>query len=181
MKLFLLSNNRAVLTKGRNLNRVCVIADGRDCKVNGTLAIGRLSVQITDGIGNLPNISCGTVPACFCGFNHDADVYNDEFWVKDLYQLFLRIEILMKYACLPYIMRHENYNNSKFKGMYITIARWCNQPNFYKKKSFREFCVANGINSGAYRYMTEFEKLCPWFQRFFDMKFENERKFTGGV
>ena len=75
MKLFLLSNNRAVLTQGRNLNRVCVIADGRDCKVNGTLAIGRLSVQITDGIGNLPNISCGTVPASFTdadGLTYDA-------------------------------------------------------------------------------------------------------------
>lgn len=119
---------------------------------------------------------------CFCGFNHDADIYNDEFWVKDLYQLFERIEILMKYGCLPYIMRHENYNKSPFRGMYITIARWVNQPSFFKKQSLREYCTfTDGINSSAYRYMTEFEKLCPWFSKFFDMKFEEVREFTGGV
>ena len=118
---------------------------------------------------------------CFCGYNHDADIYNDEFWIKDLYELFQRIEILMQYGCLPYIMRHENYNKSPFRGMYITIARWCNQPSFYKKMSFREFCIANGENSSSNKYLTEFEKLCPWFQRFLDMKFENKKMFSGGV
>ncbi len=119
---------------------------------------------------------------CFCGFNHDADVYNDEFWIKDLYELFERIEILMKFGCVPYIMRHENYEKSPFRGMYITIARWCNQPNFYKKQSLREFCdVANGIDSASHRYLTDFEKLCPWFSKFFDMRFEEVRQFTGGV
>lgn len=118
---------------------------------------------------------------CFCGYNHDADIYNDEFWVKDLYELFQRIEILMQYGCLPYIMRHENYDKSPFRGMYITIARWCNQPNFYKKKSLREYCIANGINTSAYKYLTEFEKFYPCFSKFFDMKFEENRQFTGGV
>ena len=118
---------------------------------------------------------------CFCGYNHDSNIYNDEFWVKDLYELFQRIEILMQYDCLPYIMRHENYEKSPFKGIYITIARWCNQPNFYKKKTFREFCIANGLNSSSYKYLNEFEKLYPWFTKFFDMKFEKTRVFTGGV
>ena len=111
---------------------------------------------------------------CFCGFNHDAYIYNDAFWIKDLFELFQRVEILMQYGCLPYIMRHENYNKSPFKGMYITIARWCNQPGFYKKMSLREFCIANGQSSSANRYLTEFENLCPQFKKFFDMKFENE-------
>lgn len=119
---------------------------------------------------------------CFCAFNHDADIYDDDFWLKDLYELFERIEILMEYGCLPYIMRHENYDRSPFRGMYITIARWCNQPNFYKKQSLREFCdITNGINSTSHKYLAEFEKLCPWFSRFFDMKFEKARQFTGGV
>lgn len=118
---------------------------------------------------------------CFCGYNHDEDIYDDQFWIKDLYELFLRIEILMQYGCLPYIMRHENYNNSPFRGMYITIARWCNQPNFFKKQSLREYCtLTNGVNSAAYRYLTEFENLHPHFKPFFDMKFENVRKITGG-
>lgn len=118
---------------------------------------------------------------CFCGYNHDADIYDNEFWVRDLQELFQRIEILMRYGCLPYIMRHENYGKSPYRGMYITIARWCNQPSFFKKKSLREFCVANGINSSAYRYLTDFEKLYPWFSKFFDMKFEQVRQFTGGI
>lgn len=118
---------------------------------------------------------------CFCGYNHDSDKYDTEFWLKDLYELFQRIEILMEYGCLPYIMRHENYDKSPYRGMYITIARWCNQPNFYKKMSFREFCIANGLNSSAYKYFSEFEKLYPWFGRFFDMKFEEHRLFSGGV
>ena len=113
---------------------------------------------------------------CFCGFNHDADIYDDEFWVKDLKELFLRIQILMQYGCLPYIMRHENYEKSPFRGMYITLARWCNQPSFYKKLSFREYCtITNGIGSAAHRYLTEFESLYPWFGKFFDMKFESEK------
>ena len=118
---------------------------------------------------------------CFCGYNQDADIYDNEFWVNDLYELFLRIEILMKYGCLSYIMRHENYNKSPFRGMYITVARWCNQPSFYKKMSFREFCITNGENSSAYKYSTEFEKLYPQFKSLFDMKFENKKMFFGGV
>jgi hypothetical protein len=118
---------------------------------------------------------------CFCGYNHDSQTYNNSFFAKDLYELFKRIEILMKYGCLPYIMRHENYEKSPYRGMYITIARWCNQPSFYKKMSFREFCVANGENSSAYRYMAEFEKLYPQFKNFFDMKFEEIKQFSGGV
>ena len=113
---------------------------------------------------------------CFCGYNHDAEIYDTNFWIKDLYELFLRIRILMQYGCLPYIMRHENYNKSPFRGMYITIARWCNQPSFFKKQSLREFCtLTNGVGSSSHRYLTEFEKQYPQFQSFFDMKLEETR------
>ena len=79
-------------------------------------------------------------------------------------------------------MRHENYDKSPFRGMYITIARWCNQPNFYKKQSLREFCdITNGINSASHKYLSEFEKLYPCFSKFFDMKFEEIKQFSGGV
>ena len=119
---------------------------------------------------------------CFCGFNHDANIYDNDFWVKDLYELFKRIEILMRYGCLPYIMRHENYEKSPYRGMYITIARWCNQPSFFKKQSLREYVtLTDGTDKASYRYITEFEKLYPQFARFYDMKFEEVRQFTGGV
>ena len=61
----------------------------------------------------------------------------------DIEGAFFRIKILMEHGCLPYIMRFEEYNNSRFKGLYTQLARWCNQPGFYKKMSFRQYCVRN--------------------------------------
>ena len=61
----------------------------------------------------------------------------------DIEGTFFRIKILMEHGCLPYIMRFEEYNNSRFKSMYTQLARWCNQPGFYKKMSFRQYCVRN--------------------------------------
>lgn len=62
---------------------------------------------------------------------------------KDIEGTFFRIKTLMEYGCLPYIMRFEEYNNSRFKSMYTQLARWCNQPSFFKKMSFRQYCVRN--------------------------------------
>lgn len=64
----------------------------------------------------------------------------DEIDIKNTFE---RIKILMKYGCLPYIMRYEDYKLSKFKSMYIELARWCNQPSFIKKMSFRQYCIRN--------------------------------------
>lgn len=120
----------------------------------------------------------------FCCFNHeDPHVYDDEFWAKDILDIFKRIEILMKYQSLPYIMRYKDYTLSPYKGMYITIARWCNQPSFFKKKSFREFCYAHSSKSdktpAPIRYMEEFEdKYKKEIGNYFDMKFE---EFEGGI
>lgn len=78
---------------------------------------------------------------CFCGFNHDnPDTYSDEFWVKDIVDLFERIKILMTYHSLPYVMRYADYKKSPYKTLYNSIAAWCNQPNFFKKMSFKEYC-----------------------------------------
>lgn len=111
---------------------------------------------------------------CFCAYNHDApDTYDEEFWVQDIAQLFERIEILMNHHSLPYIMRYKDYELSPYKGIYITIARWCNQPSFFKKKSFREFCVANGDQSSSVKYMNFFEsKHHDIAKKYFDMKWK---------
>ena len=61
----------------------------------------------------------------------------------DIEGAFFRIKVLMEYGCIPYIMRFEKYNNSRFKNLYIQLARWCNQPSFFKKMSFRQYCVRN--------------------------------------
>jgi hypothetical protein len=95
----------------------------------------------------------------------------------DIENTFERIKILMKYKCLPYIMRYETYKNSKYIGIYINLAAWCNQPNFFKKTSFREFCEVNGVNSSTYKYMLNFEKDYPEIaKKYYDLKFENNDK-----
>ena len=60
---------------------------------------------------------------------HDMPDYHlyDE-WVEDILGFLERIEILMKYKWLLYVMRFERYKESPFRGMYISIARWANQP-----------------------------------------------------
>jgi len=102
----------------------------------------------------------------------------DERDQLDIEYLFVRIQLLMKYGCLPYVMRYESYKDSKYRGMYIQIARWCNQPNIYKKMTFREFCIANQNYAktdricSAYRAMLEFEKERPDIaERYFDMRY----------
>lgn len=110
----------------------------------------------------------------FCGFDRE-DKYSEEFWVKDIEDLFERIKILMTYGCVPYIMRHKNYENSPFRGIYITLARWCNQITFYKKSSFRQYCIdINGVGSSAHRYMTDFENKYPNIAKmYFDLRLED--------
>ena len=70
----------------------------------------------------------------FCGFDREQK-YTQEFFKQDLLDTFERIRILMKHKCLPYIMRHKDYLTSPFKGTYVNLARWCNQPGIFKKKS----------------------------------------------
>lgn len=109
---------------------------------------------------------------CFCAYNHnEPETYPSVFWKDDIRDLFERIRILISYRALPYIMRYKDYEISPYRGMYITVARWCNQPSFLKKKSFREFCYANGENSSAVRYLKEFEESYPEIaEEYFDMK-----------
>lgn len=106
--------------------------------------------------------------------------------IQDIIDTFERIKILMKYKCNPYIMRYEAYKNSEFKNIYIQLARWCNQPQFYKKMSYREFCIANqnyhknkNTMCLAYKSMLEFEKKYPDIaKKYFDIKYENEKLYN---
>lgn len=77
----------------------------------------------------------------FCGFMQNAD--NRERFYRDISELFLRIRILMQYGCVGYVMRHQDYHNAPIANFYVQIARWCNQPQFFKKMSFWEFCYRN--------------------------------------
>lgn len=110
---------------------------------------------------------------------------------KDIENAFIRIELLLRYGCLPYIMRFQNKNEtpwkeSKYRGLYIAIARWCNQPSIVKKMSFRQFCLANQAlkkpnkktgeitKCSTLRCMEEFESEYPDIaKKFFDIRMED--------
>ena len=104
----------------------------------------------------------------------------------DIIKTFERIKILMKYGCLPYIMRYEEYKNSELQGFYTQLARWCNQPQFFKKKSFRQFCEANQdyhknseTTCAAYQSMIDFERLYPETAgKYFDLRFDQENEYS---
>lgn len=87
---------------------------------------------------------------CFCGFDRENQ-YDDVFWLKDIIDLFERIFILSKYSAFPYVMRHENYKKSPYRGLYGAIAAWCNQPSFFKTFTFEEFCKCRGMKADGYK------------------------------
>lgn len=77
----------------------------------------------------------------FCGFQQSP---NDiKKFQLDVAEIFMRICVLMRFGCLPYIMRHEDYKKAPMPNIYVQIARWCNQPGFFRNLSFWQFCYKN--------------------------------------
>lgn len=85
----------------------------------------------------------------FCGFDRNGK-YDNAFWEKDVNDLFERLFVLAKYNAIPYVMRHENFNNFKHSGIYINIASWANQPAMFKKFDFKTFCMCRGMSGSNY-------------------------------
>ena len=105
----------------------------------------------------------------------------------DIEKAFKRIALLLQYGCVPYIMRYQSekeipYKKSEFRELYVAIARWCNQQNMIKKKSFREFCILDqqfhknqNKNYASMRAMLDFEKKYPKIaKKYFDIKFNDQ-------
>lgn len=105
---------------------------------------------------------------------------------RDIENAFKRIELLMRFKCLPYVMRYQNKNetpwkDSEYRGLYVTLARWGNQPSIFKKMSFRQFCEANqalhkteGTLCSSMKAMSDFEKKYPEIaEKYFDLRFED--------
>ena len=114
-----------------------------------------------------------------CGYDRE-NKYDYDFWVKDIEDTFERIKILNDNGCLPYIMRYKEYENSPYRGTYINLSAWCNQPSLFRKMTYREFCVANQNRTktdklcSQMRYMIEIEKALPNIsKKYFDIKFDN--------
>lgn len=75
-----------------------------------------------------------------CGYDWDG-TWLPDFWAADIRDVFERIKILMQYGCLAYLMRYEAWLRAPetYKGMYINLSRWCNQPAQYVKKAYGNF------------------------------------------
>ena len=83
----------------------------------------------------------GTKFYLFCGYMQSTN--DTERFYQDIREIFQRIKVLMQYGCVGYLMRHDDYHNSPLPNLYVQMARWCNQPAFYKKMSFWDFCYRN--------------------------------------
>lgn len=107
---------------------------------------------------------------------------------KDIENAFKRIDLLLHYGCLPYVMRFQNKNEtpwkeSKYRPLYVAIARWCNQPSIIKKMSFRQFCEANQYYKknketicSTLKCMMDFEAEYPEIAaKYFDTRMEDVR------
>ncbi|MBR1806373.1 MAG: hypothetical protein IJ774_08320, partial [Selenomonadaceae bacterium] len=73
-----------------------------------------------------------------CGFDR-AGKYDADFWERDLDSVLKRAELLKRYDCLPYVMRHENYRASPHRKLYNRLTDWANQPHMFLKKTFAEY------------------------------------------
>ena len=96
------------------------------------------------------------------------------FWRDDIESIFFRIDLLSTYRALPYIMRHADYLKSPYVGIYKTIARWCNQPGFYRNYSLNEFIdltIQRGEKAPD-RYREIILKDWPDLNRYFDQKYK---------
>ena len=89
----------------------------------------------------------------------------------------------MSFGCLGYVMRHEDYRNHPLKNIYVQIARWCNQPQFYKKMSFKEFIDRNQfwiktdykcMSLKTYEdFLSNFPEYAPKLNHYFNMKYDS--------
>lgn len=93
----------------------------------------------------------------FCGFQQTPT--DEKKFQLDIAEVFMRICILMRYGCLGYIMRHEDYKKAPMPNIYVQIARWCNQPGFYRNMSFWQFCYKNQTYWEEHTYGIKHERL----------------------
>jgi hypothetical protein len=90
-----------------------------------------------------------------CAYDRSGK-YDESFWINDIEDTLERITILMEHSCMPYLMRYDKYEDSPFAGLYIELARWCNQPSHFKKMSFEEFCLVDMTRKQTPKRFKEF-------------------------
>jgi len=100
----------------------------------------------------------------FCAFDYE-NKWDLSFWLNDIKIIFERIKILFTYGCLPFVMRYEEFKNSPFRNIYITITQWSNQPANCAKYSFLEY-----IDVAKKKNAIDFLNKYPEFREYFKLK-----------
>lgn len=96
-----------------------------------------------------PDFKKGLKFYVFCGYDRKGQ-YTEDFWKKDIEDLFERIATLAKYGAKPYVMRYERVYKEHYAGLYAAIAAWCNQPNIFTTFTFRLFSKCRGMSKKGY-------------------------------
>ena len=112
-----------------------------------------------------------------CGFDRN-DKWDYNFWKKDLFDLCERIKILMSFDCVPYVMRFNRYVESPYRGFYISITNWCNQPGLFRTMSYRQFVEKRNElrkkgDGSDMRYMKQVIADIPELEKYFDLTINN--------
>lgn len=106
--------------------------------------------------------------------------YDANFWRQDLFDMFERIKLLIEYKCFPYIMRFNRYEESPYRGTYISVARWCNQPSMFRKKTMMEYIEADkatrkGDKCATEDYYLQIKRDIPeLIDQYYNMKMDKE-------
>ena len=109
-----------------------------------------------------------------------SNQYDENFWRQDLFDMFERIKLLIEYRCVPYIMRYYKYEESPYRGTYITVARWCNQPSVFKKKTMIEYIALDkssrkGNKCASEDYYLQIKRDIPeLIDQYYNMKMDKE-------
>jgi len=109
---------------------------------------------------------------CFCCFDEN-NIYDDTFWIKDIFDLFERIKILMEHYCSPYIMMFEKHKESPYEYIYLFMRNWCNSMRLFKKQSFREYLAIYCHDKRMYRFMKNNPELV---EKYFDLKYKRRKQ-----
>ena len=114
----------------------------------------------------------------FCGFHQSPN--NKKAFQQDIAEIFMRICVLMRYGCLGYVMRHEDYKRAPIANIYVQIARWCNQPGFFRNLSFWQYCYKNQTYWEEHTLGIKHDKLKTYdeFKEDYDNGYYDEVKMT---
>lgn len=90
---------------------------------------------------------------------------------KNILTVFQRLDLLWQFSVLGYFMPYSStlIVEEPYRSIYTQLGRWCNQPAFQWKKSFKEFCLTQYPKAvGNFKL---FESKHPDMSRWLNMRY----------